>query len=329
MKVKDLFEKVTTDLIAMIEDGAKDWRMPWHLLSTGGLPHSAEGRAYRGWNALVLAMVAADRGWTSSTWATYNAWKRHGAQVRGGERGTQVLLWKPTERHEPNNDGVESVHRSLLARAFTVFAAEQVDGAERFTPPPSDEMETQRIELAETYFAAVGADVVHGGGQACYVPALDRIHLPHRHQFDTPATYYATAAHEHVHWTGHRYRMQRDLTGRFGSHAYGAEELVAELGAAFWCAQFGLEQATRHDHAAYLGDWLALLRSDTRALLAACGHAQRAIDFLNAAAGLNLSDTVECEQTRAQSEGARPNGRVPNSTKRCSISGGRSLPEPG
>lgn len=79
--------------------------------------------------------------------------------------------------------------------------------------------------------------------------------------------------------------MHRDLSGRFGSHAYGAEELVAELGAAFWCAQFGLEQATRHDHASYLGDWLALLRADTRALVAACGHAQRAVDFLNVSAG--------------------------------------------
>lgn len=299
MKAEDLFDKVTADLIAAIEEGAKDWRMPWHRLGAAGLPHSADGRAYRGWNALVLAMVAADRGWTSSTWATYNAWKRHGAQVRRGERGTQVVLWKPTERHEPNDDGDESVHRLLLARAFTVFAAEQVDGAEHFTPARSEATETQRIEMAEAYFAAVGAYVVHGGDQACYVPALDLIHLPHRHQFDESAAYYSTAAHEHVHWTGHRDRMQRDLTGRFGSHAYGAEELVAELGAAFWCAQFGLEQATRHDHAAYLGDWLALLRSDTRALVAACGHAQRAIDFLNTAAGQTSTQAVEREQMSA------------------------------
>lgn len=89
MKAEDLFEKVTTDLIVAVEEGAKDWRMPWHRLGLAGLPRSANGRAYRGWNAMVLAMVAADRGWTSSTWATYNAWKRHGAQVRRGERGTR------------------------------------------------------------------------------------------------------------------------------------------------------------------------------------------------------------------------------------------------
>jgi antirestriction protein ArdC len=285
MKAEDLFEKVTAGLISAIEDGAKDWRMPWHRLGASGLPHNVDGRAYRGWNALVLAMVAADRGWTSSTWATYNGWKRHGGQVRRGERGTQVVLWKPTERHETTDDGGEAVHRSLFARAFTVFAADQVDGAERHTNETATESTpAQRIESAEAYFAAVGADVVNGGDQACYVPTLDRIHLPHVHQFAEPTHYYSTAAHEHVHWTGHIGRMHRDLSGRFGSHAYGAEELVAELGAAFWCAQFGLEQATRHDHASYLGDWLALLRADTRALVAACGHAQRAVDFLNVAA---------------------------------------------
>lgn len=300
MNAEDLFEKVTADLIAAIEDGARDWHMPWHRLGATGLPRSVDGHAYRGWNALVLAMIAADRGWTSSTWATYNGWKRHGAQVRRGERGTQVVLWKPTERRETTDDGDEAVHRSLFARAFTVFAAEQVDGAEHHTNAHEDESTpAQRIESADAYFAAVGADVVHGGDQACYVPALDRIHLPHRPQFDEPSHYYSTATHEHVHWTGHRDRMHRDLSGRFGSHAYGAEELVAELGAAFWCAQFGLEQATRQDHAAYLGDWLALLRTDARALVAACGHAQRAVDFLNVAAGINSGADSDYEPISA------------------------------
>ena len=142
MKAEDLFEKVTADLIAAIEDGAKDWRMPWHRLGASGLPRSVDGRAYRGWNALVLAMVAADRGWTSSIWATYNGWQRHGGQVRRGERGTQVVLWKPTERHETTDDGDDAVHRSLFARAFTVFAAEQVDGAERHTNDARERVDT-------------------------------------------------------------------------------------------------------------------------------------------------------------------------------------------
>ena len=287
MKAQDLFEQVTADLVAAIQAGASDWRMPWRRLGAG-LPHSVDGRPYRGWNALVLAMVAGDRGWTSSRWATYTAWQRHGAQVRKGERGIHVVLWKPTNRHDQTDDGTDTVHRSLFARTFSVFAAEQVDGAEHWLAPV-EIPERERIEQADAYFAVIGAEVVHGGDRACYVPALDRIHLPELGQFDTPAAYYSTAAHEHTHWTGHAGRLARDLSGRFGSDGYGAEELVAELGAAFWSAQFRLEQATRQDHAAYLGDWLRILRADPRALVAACGHAQRAIDLLNELAGWTSS----------------------------------------
>lgn len=283
MKAQDLFEQVTADLVAAIEAGASDWQMPWRRLGAG-LPRSVDDRPYRGWNALVLAMVASDRGWPSARWATYRGWQRHGAQVRKGERGTHVVLWKPIERHEQTDTGDDSVHRSLFARTFTVFAAEQVDGADCWLAP-IHLPECERIEQADAYFAAIAADVVHGGDRACYVPALDRIHLPQLGQFDSPAALYTTSAHEHTHWTGHADRLARDLSGRFGSDAYGAEELVAELGAAFWSAQFGLEQATRHDHASYIGDWLRILKSDPRALVAACSHAQRAVDLLNELAG--------------------------------------------
>ncbi len=117
--------------------------------------------------------------------------------------------------------------------------------------------EPARLASADRYFERVAASVVYGGDLACYVPAADIIRLPELARFDRPADFYSTSAHEHVHWTGHRSRLDRDLSGRFGDRAYGAEELIAELGAAFWCAQFQLEQATRADHAAYLGDWLS------------------------------------------------------------------------
>jgi antirestriction protein ArdC len=282
MKANDLFEKVTNDLVAAIESGAKGWKMPWHRLGSAGLPHSIDARPYRGWNALVLSMVAVERGW-SSTWATYRGWQRHDCQVRKGERGTQVVLWKPIENKTDSDDG--NGKRSMFARAFTVFAAEQVEGGHGLTQPTDERPTTERIADAERYFERVGADVVTGGDQACYVPSLDQIRLPHVEQFDQAEHYYSTAAHEHAHWSGHASRLDRDLSGRFGEHAYGAEELVAELSAAFWCAQFGLEQATRHDHAAYLGDWLAILKADTRALVTACSKAQHAVDYLNQQAG--------------------------------------------
>jgi antirestriction protein ArdC len=286
MKASELFEQVTADLVAAIEAGASHWRMPWECLATAGAPVSVDGRSYRGWNALVLAMTAADRGWSSSTWATYRAWQRHGGQVRRGERGTHVVLWKPIDRRadDPADDGAGH-GPSLFARTFTVFAAEQVEGTVVARSAADLTDEPARLASADRYFERVAASVLYGGDLACYVPTADVIRMPDLARFDRPADFYSTAAHEHVHWTGHRSRLDRDLSGRFGDRAYGAEELIAELGAAFWCAQFQLEQATRVDHAAYLGSWLAILRQDARALVAACGQAQRAIDYLNVAAG--------------------------------------------
>jgi len=298
MKASELFEQVTCDLVAAIEAGASSWRMPWQRMAVAGAPRNVEGRPYRGWNALVLGMMAADHGWPSSVWATYRAWQRHGGQVRSGERGTHVVLWKPIDHSaDDDHDGEEPGHwPSLFARTFTVFAAAQVEGVEhlaRSTAHPIDE--PARLAAAEDYFERVAASVEYGGDVACYVPALDTIRLPEFGRFERPADFYSTAAHEHVHWTGHRARLGRDLSGRFGDRAYGAEELVAELGAAFWCAQFRLEQVTRLDHAAYLGDWLTLLRQDARALVSACSQAQRGLDYLNAAAGWNAERTAASE----------------------------------
>ena len=292
MHANDLFATITDQLVADIEAGAGTWRMPWHTLADAGTPLSIDGRPYRGLNALWLPMVAASQGWTCGVWATYRGWQRHDAQVRRGEKGTQVVLWKPTTTTTDADDSDEARgqrHR-LLARAYTVFAAEQVDGAEEVIARRAQlhaERDTpERVEAAEAFFAHVGAHVVEGGDRACYQPATDTIHLPSLAQFDEAAQYYATSAHEHVHWTGHKDRVARDLTGRFGSDAYAAEELVAELGAAMWCAQFGISAVTRPDHAAYLASWLRVLRTDARALLTVSSRAQAAVDHLSECAGI-------------------------------------------
>ncbi len=292
MHANDLFAEITDQLVADIEAGAGTWRMPWHTLADAGTPLSIDHRPYRGLNALWLPMVAASQGWTCGVWATYRGWQRHDAQVRRGEKGTQVVLWKPTTSKTDADDSDEGggQRRRLLARAYTVFAAEQVDGAEeiiaRRAQQLADRDTPERVEAAEAFFAHVGAHVVEGGDRACYQPATDTIHLPSLSQFDEAAHYYGTSAHEHVHWTGHADRVARDLTGRFGSDAYAAEELVAELGAAMWCAQFGISAMTRPDHAAYLAGWLRVLRTDARALVTVSSRAQAAVDHLTACAGI-------------------------------------------
>jgi antirestriction protein ArdC len=299
MNANDLFTQITEQLITDIETGAAGtWRMPWHTLADASTPTSIDARPYRGMNALWLPMVAAANDWTSGVWATYRGWQRHDAQVRRGEKATQIVLWKPTNT-TPDTDNHDSGKnsRGLLARAYSVFAAEQVEGADEIINRRqllSAERDTpDRIATAEAFFATVGATVIEGGNRAYYQPSTDDIHIPTLAQFDHAAHYYATLSHEHIHWTGHTDRLNRDLTGRFGSDSYAAEELVAELGAAMWSAQHGISAVTRTDHAAYLAGWLRVLRTDARALITVASKAQAAVDHLTTLAGHTAAHDIE------------------------------------
>jgi len=290
MHANDLFATITAQLIDDNETGAAGtWRMPWHHLADEGTPTSIDHRPYRGMNAVWLAMVTAAHDWTSGTFGTYRAWQRHGAQVRRGERATQVVLWKPTNTTDADSktddsDDTPAGRPRLIARAYAVFAAEQCDGADEIITRRNQQRTERdtpaRIDAAEQYLAAVAATVIEGGNRAYYRPATDSIHLPTLAQFDTAAHYYATRAHETIHWTGHTSRLNRDLTGRFGDDAYAAEELVAELSAAFTCALLGIPTQARTDHAPYLAHWCRVLKADPSILWSIASKAQASTDHL-------------------------------------------------
>ena len=279
----DIYTRVTGQIISAIEQGAGTFRMPWHR--TGNdcfLPtNAASQRPYRGLNVLTLWAAADRREYTSGIWATYKQWQNLGAQVRQGEKSTLVVLWKPTERRD-EDDPEQKVKRrqGLLARGYSVFNVAQVDGyseAERDWTPLSD---VERSARAETFFGELGADIRHGGGRAFYDLTNDRIQLPVFGDFHSGAAYYSTLAHEVTHWTGAAHRLKRELGRRFGSDAYAAEELVAELGAAFLCGALDFATQPRADHAAYIAAWLRVLKSDNRAIFTAASKAQQAADWL-------------------------------------------------
>jgi antirestriction protein ArdC len=211
-----------------------------------------------------------------------------------------VVFWKFNDKpgDEPQ-EGAEREpaesspdhNRRILARAYYVFNAAQVDG---FAPPAPDALsEAERIANAEQFFAQIDAEVRQGGNRACYNPSGDFIQLPLFESFKDAAGYYATRSHESVHWTGAPWRLNRDLKSRFDEAAYAAEELVAELGAAFLCADFGIANEPRPDHAAYLAHWLRILRQDKRALFTAASKAQAATDWLHARASVSSPELVD------------------------------------
>lgn len=283
----DVYQRITDQIIAAIEAGAGNWKMPWThdgQTDTATPLNASSRRGYRGVNVIALWASAQAHGYPTGLWATYKQWSEMGAQVRKGERATLVVFWKPivsvagTEGDE--SDGDARGRTRLMARGFSVFNAAQVDG---YTPPAAVERPAfERISAAESFVANLGADVRHGGARAFYRPADDFVQMPPAEAFRDQVAYYGTLAHELTHWTGHASRLDRDLRNRFGSEAYAAEELIAELGAAFICAELGIATEPRQDHASYIASWLKVLRDDKRAIFTASSRAQAAADWMNA-----------------------------------------------
>lgn len=186
------------------------------------------------------------------------------------------------EKGEADENEKDSTYRFL--RSSFVFSAEQVEGYE--IPIVATLSPVERNESAERFISATGARIRHGKGGAYYAPELDYIGMPAREAFTATATstreeaYYSTLLHELAHWSGHKSRLARDLNNRFGSQAYAAEELIAEMGAAFMCAELGISPTPRGDHAQYLNHWLSVLRADKRAIFTAASAATKAAEFL-------------------------------------------------
>lgn len=274
----DLHARLATIILAQLETtDPASWIPPWH--GADPMPRNAHtGRRYRGINVLALWCAAQAQGYADARWATYRQWAALGAQVRGGERATLVLFYKelPRGAEADPTDGAP-----FVARAAHVFNAAQVDAAPPTPDAPTD-MSSPAILPAFDAFAATGAVIRDGGTRACYLPATDTIHVPPRASFHIPTGYAGTLAHELVHWTGAPHRLARDFTGRFGARSYAAEELVAELGAAFVLADLGIARTPHPDHAAYCASWAPLLRADPRALSHAATQASRAAEHLAA-----------------------------------------------
>lgn len=286
---RDIHGEITQQIIAAIEAGAGNFQMPWHQAGTGlTRPVNAlTGNTYRGINVLSLWVSAQIGNYSCGIWGTYRQWAEIGAQVRKGEKSSLVVFYKDLEidRVDPDTGETEA-DTIFIAKPSPVFNADQVDGFTPSAQPPRRDL-TERVDAVEHFITATRAQILHGGPSAFYRPATDHIQMPERDRFFGSPTsnpteaYYSTLLHELTHWTGHTSRLNRDLKPRFDKRAYAMEELVAELGAAYLCADLAIALEARKDHADYIADWLAALRSDPKAIFTAAAAASRATDFLS------------------------------------------------
>lgn len=283
----DVYERITAKIVADLEQGVRPWLKPWNAEHAAGRitrPLRSNGIPYRGINIVMLWMEAMEKGFSAPIWMTFKQALELGAHVRKGEKGSLVVYADTITRTQEDEQGKESEAVIPFMKGYTVFNVEQIENlpsqyhasaqAPRLDP-------IQRIERAETFFAATGITTIHGGNMACYSVTQDQIRMPLIETFRDAPSYYATLGHEQIHATRHSSRLDRDFgRKRWGDEGYAMEELVAELGAAFVCADLALTPEVREDHASYLASWVKVLRNDRRAVFAAASHAQKGADYL-------------------------------------------------
>ena len=279
-----LYQDITDKIVRQIEAGTIPWVQPWAEDQTLSIPrNAATNRAYSGVNILLLWDGLFSRGFAVNRWLTFKQALTFGGNVRKGERGTTVVYadtFRPkTDVTSAPGESDDSGRRVPFLKRFTVFNVAQCDGLPfDYTMQQKPVSHVLPIPAAEALIAATGASFHRTDTKAYYHIGTDTVHTPPQESFFEPINIYRTALHELTHWTGAKHRLNRDFTGRFGSTAYAREELVAEIGSAFLCASLGIVPTVRH--ADYIGNWLEVLKNDSRAIVSTASHASKASDFL-------------------------------------------------
>lgn len=292
-----IYEAVTATILHELEQGTAPWVKPWTTGDPPDMPHNLiSQREYTGVNIMLLWLASLEQGFRSAGWLTFKQATGLGGHVKKGAKGTHIVYASTFTKKviDPKTEAEEEEKIPFL-KGYVVFNLEQTEGLPerlyRVTPP---QPLADALASVEAFIGAIGADIRHGGNRAYYQPALDFVQLPDPGQFESAAHYYATALHEHGHWTGHTSRLDRNLSSRFGEEAYAAEELVAELTAAFLCAHLGITGRLRH--ADYIGHWIKLLSHDKKAIFTASAKATAAANYLRAFSELPKTPAGEGEE---------------------------------
>lgn len=287
---QDIYTRITNQIVSHLEQGVRPWLKPWNGEHAAGRitrPLRYNGKPYSGINVLSLWASAMVQNFAAPIWMTFKQATELDGHIRKGEKGSLVVYADSITRKDIDDKTGDELEREIpFLKGYTVFNADQIDGLPAvFYAKAAPKLDpVARIERADRFFAALGATICHGGNRAYYSVTNDVIQMPQFVSFQDADSYYATLAHECTHWTGSASRLNRDFGGhRFGSEGYAIEELVAELGAAFLCADLELSLEPREDHASYIATWLEVLAQNNRAVFAAAAHAQRAVEYINRA----------------------------------------------
>ena len=282
----DIYAIVTEKIINRLESGLVPWRRPW---TSTGLPRNlVSKKPYRGVNVFLLSASK----YVSPFWLTMRQANELGGHVRKGEESTAVVFWKVDDvkqnvKEIDTEATDEKTRRRFLLRYYRIWNLEQCEIPQAVLDklPKIETHQHDPIEAAERIIAAMPnlPEIQHAGSKAFYSPITDLITLPPRELFASAEEFYATLNHEMSHATGSPKRLNRKSitdAAPFGSPTYSFEEILAEMSAAYLCAEAGISPAVVANEAAYIQGWLAKLRSDKRMVVTAAAQAQKAADFI-------------------------------------------------
>lgn len=268
------YQIVTDRITALLEQGTCPWVKPW--AADEGMPRNLfTQKRYRGINVWLLGAMS----YSSPFWCTFNQARNAGGTVRKGEKATPIVFWKVYEKETD----IETERRFTL-RYYSVFNAEQLEGVAIPVITPH-EREHSPLQQADDVVEGMPLPprIAHGGSQAFYRPSTDSVHMPEPQTFHSQSAYYATLFHELGHSTGHESRLKRESLKdavAFGTPRYAAEELIAEMTAAYLCGHVGIDNDVVDNSAAYIKGWLHVLRDDPKMLVRAAGQAERAANYI-------------------------------------------------
>ncbi len=302
---KDCYAGIANAIIADLENGVRPWVKPWD----GGNTITCRllritGEPYRGINVLLLWSAANQHGYSSAHCLTYQQAVHQGGHIRKGEKSTMVVFSGTLTRIEQDNNREEHEKVIPFLKAYSVFNIDQTEGlSEKYRAPAATAptmRENARNEIVDRFIANTGVKVIHGGDRACYSPLEDRIYMPNIERFKDSDAYAAVILHEATHSTMRDDRCPRKFRpSTCGVANYAREELIAELGAAFLCADLQISLTPRPDHAEYIAGWLEILRNDKRAIFQAAATAQRATDYLNSLQKTEVADVAQAAIRRS------------------------------
>jgi len=295
---RDYRAEVTEDIIRMLEAGTAPWQKPWEAGEFGRTPYNpTTDKPYRGGNVLGLMIASMRKGYTDPRFCTFKQALDNDWHVRKGEKATRIEFWevKPGKRDSDAPDDEKRGH--MIHRVYSVFNAQQIDGIPALVIEERKPFEI--IEAAEALLKNSGAEIKHGGARAYYSPSTDHIQMPPRECFADEPGYYQTALHELTHWTGAKHRLDRDLSHPFGTEGYAREEIRADLSSLYLSAETGIPYDPANQ-AAYIHNWIQVLKNDKNEVFRAASDASKACDYLQSLEKGELPSPSHSEKLRSE-----------------------------